>query len=217
MIKQWTARWRKMSPGDRLRAQFVLALMLIGVYGLVLYPLSKGALDESERMLNRRKDRIEKRANIAGLKDTGLNPEVMRRKIEEVEARIQAVAAGFDELDTGFAPVDSSEVRQQLMLEISTLAARTGVELLSVSRKGMAGKGEMIAVPVDPVLGRPLLVINASAPFWNLYDFLRGMKDLSFYASVMNLKIYTQPKADGARHGSPLPAGALHVALEVSI
>lgn len=62
---------------------------------------------------------------------------------------MQQIREGFNELDTGFAEVDSSDMRQQLLVEIST---RTGVELTSVARKGLEGKSgsELLGRPARP-------------------------------------------------------------------
>jgi hypothetical protein len=191
-------RWRELSPGERLQTQALIAFVLVAMYGLVLFPVTHGKYQESKNMLHRRQDRIEKRAGSDDLGHGSINPQVVISKIKKVDEQLKEVTAAFDELDTGFAPVDSSDVRQQLMLEISTLAARTGVELLSVSRKETVRGNQRIIAPVDPDLGRPLLVVTANARFGQLLDFLYGLKELSFYVSVMNLKVGAlQTKGDG--------------------
>lgn len=213
-------RWKSLTPGERLKAQALLAFGLLGMYMLTLYPISSGKYFESEKMLHRRKDRIAKRTKVRSLDHSGQNPQVIARKIEEVEAEIAEVSSAFNELDTGFAPVDSSDVRQQLMLEISTLAERTGVELLSVERKGAAPReGGAVAVPaVDPVLGRPLLELTATSQYGELLDFLQGLKDLSFYTSVMHFTIYSRElKTAPGNSAVPVRPGSLFISLELSI
>jgi len=209
--------WKNLSASERTRIQILIVFMIIGMYGLVFYPISNKRFNESKKMLNRRKDRIEKRTSMNDFGGNGLNPKTISKKIEKVDRQLQELANSFDELDTGFAAVDSSDMRQQLMLEISTLAQRIGVELLSVARKGSSPKEEMTRASVDPVLGRPLLVIRANAFFWQLIDFMHGLKDLSFYVSVMNLKLYSNPPETAGRNESLIPAGTLYVSLEVSM
>lgn len=211
-------RWQKLSAGERLRAQLVMIFVLLGMYGLVFYPLSSGKFAESKKMLDRRKDRIEKRTRVDDLGSGGPSPRTIVKKIEEVDAELNGVRAVFDELDTGFAPVESTDARQQLMLEISTLAARTGVELLSVARKGFSPESQLGLPVVDATLGRPLLVVTAHADFRRLLDFLHGLKDISFYVSVMNLKVYSRHLQE-QRRGSTMyvPPGDLFISFELSI
>nr|WP_319393865.1 hypothetical protein [uncultured Desulfobacter sp.] len=208
-------RWRKMSPGERLRAQIVFAFLMLGVYGLVFYPISRKKLDHAEQMLHRRQDRIDKRANIDNLSSKGLNPKVIQKKIDEARKKFKALSQDFDELDTGFAPVDSADVKRQLMLEISTLADRTGVNLVSVVQKGVSLTDEGTSVYLDPQVKRPLLDISAQAKFWDLIDFLNGLKELSFYVSVMNLKLYADPPR--GNNDDRLPGGALYIYLQMSM
>lgn len=210
-------RWREMSPEQRFQAQIVFAFLLVGMYGLVFYPISHGRFEESKKMLHRRQDRIEKRAGFDEKKIGSFNPRAISAKIEKVDEQLKELSVAFDELDTGFAPLESSDVRQQLMLEISTLAERTGVELVSVSRKEISRGKEKAVVPVDPVLGRPLLVVTANARFGQLLDFLHGLKNLSFHVSVMNLKICSQHLKGERGAEAHLPEGAIFVSLEMSM
>ena len=210
-------KWRQMSGGERLRIQLLIAFCIVGCYGLLVYPGSSDRFLESKKMLSRKKNRIEIKASLDGVTDSGQSPKIIEQKILDVEERIRAVAAEFDELDSGFAPVNSSDVRQQLMLEVSTLAARTGVGLLSVSRKGATIKGNTALSGIDREIRRPLLVIKAYSGFWGLIDFLHGLKDLSFHVSVMNLKLYSSVPEGEQDHEVRLPDGYLFTSLEVSI
>jgi hypothetical protein len=213
------SKWRKMQRAERLKYQGVIGFTLLAVYSLVFYPQTHTRFFEAKKMLSRKLNRIETRAGTDDLaKISGANPKVIEKKIEEVEARIQEIKSTSNELDAGFAPDDSSDMRQQLTLEISKLAERTGVEIVSVSRKGFSLKGEAPVAAIDPLLGRPLLVVTANASFDRLLNFLGGLKELSFYVSVMNLKVYSSDILEnGVRKFKQVPAGGLYVSLEVSI
>jgi hypothetical protein len=206
-------RWKELSPGERLQTQALIAFAIVALYGLIFFPVTHGKFQESKNMLHRRQDRIEKRAGSDDLGRGGQSPQTVISKLKKVDEQLKEVTATFDELDTGFAPVDSSDVRQQLMLEISTLAARTGVELLSVSRKEIGPGNQRTIAPVDPILGRPLLVVTANAKFGQLLDFLYGLKELSFYVSVMNLKV----SALRTKGGEGAIESGLSVSLEMSM
>lgn len=210
-------RWHKLSPNERFRYQIATAFLLVAVYGLILYPISHRRFEESKKMLNRRADRIKKRAGGDEKGDSGPNPQTVASQIEKADAQLKAIAAAFDELNTRFAPLESGRERRQLMLEISRLAERSGVQLLSVARKGASSGKEMTAAPLDPVLGRPLLVVTADARFGQLLTFLDGLRQLPFHVSVMNLKIYSDHRKGGVGGDARAPEGALYVALEVSI
>jgi hypothetical protein len=232
-------KWRKLSPGERVRVQIVMGFLVLGLYGLTLYPFTRKQFVESGSMLHRRQNRIETRTETVALGGSA-NPQAIKRQLEEADKKLQGIKESFNELDTGFAPVDSSDMRQQLLLEISTLAQRTGVELVSVARKGLEGKSgsellgsgrrnqpaETDAGPaaMDPELGRPLLLVNAMGQYQPLIAFLRGLKDLSFYVSPMQVRLSSRHLKDsgkGAGSGASVPMGeddgSLNIFLELSM
>jgi hypothetical protein len=214
-------KWRALSAKERMQYKLVGLFLIAGLYGLLIYPSTHTRYFEAKKLLHRKLDRIEKRASMGEIKDSGGNPKVIQKKIDQLDKEIAITTGSFNELDTGFAPIDSTEVQQQLLLEVSKLAERTGIELISVAKKGYTRKGELSIAPIDPVLGRPLLILIANSKYFPLLDFLHGLKDLSFYVSVMNLKIYTNLSREdmGAMRidDRELPAGTLTVALELSI
>lgn len=211
-------KWQKLSKQDKLKYQFVAIFLIIAIYALIYLLSTSGNYFESKKLLSRKQDRIEKRTKIGDLAGGGLNPKIVAKQIAKIDKEIEALSGTFDELDTGFAPIDSAETQQQLMLEISTLAKRTGVDLLSVARKGFRVDEDITFAPLDKELGRPLLVITANAEYVPLLEFLRGLKDLSFYVSVMNFKVYSRHlKNDRHRRNEDIPAGSLYTSLEVSM
>lgn len=208
-------RWKALSSADRLKVQLAIGFIILGMYGALLYPLTHGNLFESSKAIHRILDRTEKRTKIDS-KSLKANPQGVKRKLEEIDRKLAEVSQSFNELDTGFAPVESAEVRQQLLLEITTLADRTGVGLLAVARKGLSTEDGMVAAPLDPTVGRPLLVLTANSQFRQLLEFLRGLKDLSFYVSVMNLKLYSR-QLEEQKGRYPVADGTIYVALEMSM
>ena len=222
-----TGRWSSLPTGERRKIQMLIAFLVIAVYGLVIYPPTHRSFQEANNMLNRRRNRIETRANVDNLEDIWINPKVLETRIREAEERLEAMAETSDDLDSGFVAPDDSAAYQQLLLELTTLAERTGVEILSIVRKtnpppareparrNTRGKVPVATANEPPPPIRPLLVVRTGAPFIDTLDFLRGMKDLSFYVCVMNLKIYsTFPAGERA---VALPPGALYAVFEVSM
>ncbi len=206
-----------LSFSERLMYQVVVLCTLLTVYMVGFFRVTHQKYQYSKNMLHRKQDRLEKRASFDPSKISQANPKTIQNKIDAIEEELQQASLMFDELDTGFAPVDSSEVLQQLMLEISTLAERTGVILISVSRKGFNAEDGSEVVPLDPQLGRPLLVVTANTEFGPLLDFLDGLKELSFYVSVMNLKVYSLQAQGSSDKSIPSTPGGLFVSLEVSM
>lgn len=213
MLKQW----RALSPGDRLRYQAVIGFLVLGIYGAVFYPVSHRKYFDAERMLSRRLNRIEARADISNIATQGGNPKILEKKIVETEEKLRQMEAQLQDLDVSFAPVDEAEVRQQMILEITSLAERTGFTLGSIVRKGFSPEaGEVGEVKVDPILGRPLLVIQADGSYGSLLAFLSGFKDLSFHTSVMRFSISSYHLKGRSKTGNK-GSGRLSVSLEVSI
>jgi hypothetical protein len=209
-------KWRKMSRPDRARTQILLVCALLALYA-PLYLNSSEQLFESEKNLNRRKNRIETRTNIDGIDSGGFNLRGLERKIEKANAQLQTVSADFEALHTHFAPLNSADAQQQLMLEISTLAEESGVQLLSVFKKGDAAQGEA-TIAVDHVLGRPLINVTAIAPFEYLLYFLNELETLSYHVSVVNLKLYTSnPNENPSATQATTSTSGLHIQLQLSL
>lgn len=215
-------KWQKLPPAERLKYQISMICFIIAGYTMIYLFFTHTPYFESKKMLHRKLNRIEVHGKVGEIDDSGMNPKVVEKKIARIDEEIAGMFGSENELDTGFAPVDSTDVHQQLMLEISTLAERTGVSLVSVERKGFRADEEMTFAPLDKELGRPLLVITANTEFMPLLDFLKGLKDISFYVSVMNLKVYSRhmKKMRNGRRGESreyLPPGAMFAQLEVSM
>ncbi len=220
------AKWRKLPRTERLKYQAVFALLIFAFYSGLFFPRTFKRYFEASKMLHRKQDRIEKRTSLDDIGGDMLTTKTVQKKIDRVEQQIAEVESTFDELDTGFAPEDSSAMRQQLMLEVYKLAERTGLEIISAQRKGFSGgDGKKQTAVLDPVIGRPLLVITAQAPFDNLHKFLLGLKDLSFHMAVMKLNIYSGQTNLATAHGNQakrfirknVPPGYLYVHMEASI
>lgn len=209
--------WRKMATADRRRVQVLIGCALIAVYAPV-YLLSSKDLFQSKKDLNRLKDRFEKRTSLVDMEGGGISTKIIERRIEKVEERLKVVSNTIKELDVGFAPVDSSEVQQELKLEISTLADRSGIELLSVSRRGSHSEEQFSTkVFLDKVSGRPLLDVKAKADFGQLLRFLTDLRELSYHVSVMNIKISTLKSIGGSDVQIKATDSSLYINLILSL
>lgn len=229
MVELWK-KWKKVPSRNRFLIQLIVFCFMVSGFALLYQPVLAKYF-EAKGKISRIVNRTESRAEIKGLgKLSSLPPKVLERQIRSVEEQAEVVKAEFNELDTGFAPMDSAEMRQQLMLEISALAERAGIELLRVSRKGFRPEGGETVLVIDKELGRPLLLLTANATFDQLLGFLDGLKELSFYVSVMKMSLYSRlldPASIASRGGNRnlrgmntsgyVPPGAIFVSLELSI
>ncbi|MDR1728117.1 MAG: hypothetical protein LBT74_09400 [Acidobacteriota bacterium] len=232
-------RWKGMSRGERLKWQVVIAFMTVAVYGLAVYPPLHKDYQSAKNMLNRSRDRMEKRADISKVSIEGVGPAALEKRIAEAREKLAAIEGDSEDLDSWFPASGDKEARQQQLLELATLSERIGMEIVSITDKPAPGAGggnktkpakkaskkdaqEDDAAKAPPPLeaARPRLVIKANASFTQVLEFLDGLADLSFITCATNLKLYASP-ADapgGARDkSSKAKAGRLYVILEVSV
>lgn len=211
------AKWQTMSKKDRLLYKLLFVFLVFTVYSLVIYPRTKARYDKADQFLSRKQDRIEKRTTLPDIPDIP-NIKTLEKKIKKIDEEMKNYIINSEDLDTGFAPLDSDQMRQQLLLEISNLAERSGISLSSISRKQIFTN---IDDPgIDPEIGRPILLLKGRGGFWNLISFLRGLEDLSFYSAVVNFKAYAFPlSGDGVKKISSKVSmdGKLYINLEMSI
>ncbi|MCG8428269.1 MAG: hypothetical protein MI754_13020 [Chromatiales bacterium] len=199
-----------------------LAVLVAG-YGLLIYPATQEDLLYSESMIKRRLDRIEKRTKL-NVKNGG-NPRSLAQQIKRVDETLNKLSAEVETVEAGFVPVDAIAEQQRLLLEVSTLARQAGVELLSVGRstqvrRALADTQDQSAggAPVDRRLQRPLMKISARSNYWQLLDFLDGLKGLTFDVAVMQISAHSQQlEDDGGEEDKALPPGALNISLLLAI
>ncbi|MFQ3224418.1 MAG: hypothetical protein ACI8Z5_000666 [Lentimonas sp.] len=204
---------RNLSQSDLRRLQLLIIFGLIGLY-TPFYLHTSERLFDAKKQVSRREDRIEKRTSLDDFESGGPNLRTLANRIKNVTEELSVVSATFEKRYAGFVPVESGDLQQQLMLEISTLAAQTGVKLLSVSRKGSLQQG---ATAVDRALGRPLIDITAKAQFIGLLTFLNDLENLSYHVSVINLKLYSKnPKGESDADRAE-PGNHLYVELQMSL
>ena len=209
-------KWRNMSSGDQLRVQFLIGCFILIAYAPIYY-ISSDQLYEAKRMLHRRKDRIEKRTNIKGVETGGVTIKTMENRVAELDQKLKEASSVLAKVNSRFAPVDATDLQQQLMLELSATAARTGVTSVSISRKNFTRKDTSITTTsVDPVTGRPLLDLTLKARFPALTHFLEALKDLSFHVSVMNVKVYAPNLSSKRSSEVEIDPSELQVQLVVS-
>ncbi len=199
--------------------------LLVGGYQFLLYPAAQKELQNSENMVKRRLNRIAGRTRTT--LQTDANPRALAHRNEKLDKELEKITPILDKLNAGFAPVEAGAEQQRLLLEISTLARQTGVELTSIGRGEAPKPGLSSSRPehagsvVDRRLGRPLLNISAHSDYWQLLEFLDGMKGLPYNVSVVRLAIRTRQAwvAEGGKgkQDKTIPPGALTLSLILAI
>ncbi|HAI13028.1 MAG TPA: hypothetical protein DCM28_15080 [Phycisphaerales bacterium] len=191
-------KWRNMSAGDRLRVQVLIGCLVLFMYAPMYY-FSSDRLSEAKRMLHRRQDRIEKRTSLKGVQIGGVTVKAMENRVADLDQKIKDASAALEKINKRFAPLDATDLQQQLMLELSTTAQRAGVHLVSISRKSFRDReAPTTTTSIDPQTGRPMLELTLKARFPALRHFLEALKDLSFHVAVMNVKM-SAPNISGDR------------------
>ncbi|WP_309400850.1 hypothetical protein [Cerasicoccus maritimus] len=210
-------KWKKMSRGDRIRTQLLISFGVIALY-IPFYLGTSKKLFESERMLNRRADRIEKRTGLEGIDATGPTIRTIQKRIAEADTKLHTVNEKYTAMSAGFASLESTEEQHQLMLEISTLAERTGVNVISVAREGsVIRNGQPGQIPVDRELGRPVIEVTARAQFYALLNFLHELDALTYHAAVVNLKLYSKNPNNQSKSTSPEASPGLFIQMEIAL
>jgi cell division protein FtsB len=210
-------RWQKLSRSDRIRVLFVALFLLIGGYGLVLFPAADAQFKGSQADLSRRMDRLAKRTVIT-VQEVSTNPRVLQKSIEKIDRELVFLKAEIKQLSSGFATATSSDERQRLILEIFTLAAKSGVVLDTISGKSTSLSSKRTSAVVDSYWKRPLFKLSASAGYFELLKFLDGLKGLSKYVAVMNIDLQIrQREAVNNKKNAAKPQGPLQVLMTLAI
>ncbi|MFG0250115.1 MAG: hypothetical protein ACF8OB_14600 [Phycisphaeraceae bacterium JB051] len=208
-------KWRNMSTADRRRTQILIGFLILAIY-MPMYYISSDKLFEAQRMLNRRKDRIEKRINYKDIDTGGITVKAMQNRVDEVDKKIKQASQTLAQINSHFAPVESTDLQRQIMLEISAAAERTGAHLVAISPRRVArGDDSITRANIDPVTGRPMLDLTLNARFGALLQFLNALNELSYHVAVMHVKLEA-PQLPRDRSATQVDPSLLQIQLIVS-
>eukprot|EP01155_Anaeramoeba_flamelloides_P002119 Anaeramoba_flamelloidesa1057193_67.p2 GENE.a1057193_67~~a1057193_67.p2 ORF type:complete len:210 (-),score=13.28 a1057193_67:279-908(-) len=181
------AKWKAMSKKDRLLYKLLFIFLIFIVYSVTVFPFTKKRYDRADQMLSRIENRLEVHGKLPEIPD--LPPlKTLEKKLAQMDEDIKKYSIAAEDLDTGFVPLNSDQMRQQLLLEISNLAERSRIDLTSLSRKKIYANTKDPGV--DPEFGRPILLLEGKGGFWDLHKFLTGLEDLSFFTAVVRFRVF---------------------------
>ncbi len=215
------SRWKRVTKGDRLRLLLVAMALLAGAYGGLIYPVTQKGLSDAEQLVHRRMDRMKKRTKVTA--QTQESPQTYAKKLTEAESALSLLQTQWDGARVGFVALEDRDAQQRLLLDISTLAEGSGIQVLksgalfSATPENANGQGPR----VDIRLGRPLLQISARSNYWQLLAFLDGLPDLNHQVSVVQLAMTVRSeekaKEEKGSDGSPISADSLDLIMILAI
>ncbi len=215
--------WRRMTAGEKNRVIILLTALIIAAYFLLQYPSSHERAFESEKLLNRKINRIETR--FGKIPEPDASATQLERRLGELKTGLERTRTRLASLSPRFASLDSVSDLQRLRLEITQLSETSGINVLRLSKlnesKNQATAqetGELLRQETANRFGRPLLTLSAEGHYHALMRFLEGLQGLTFNVSVVRLDL----KIDGDRSGKasagmPVDAQKLKIALLLAL
>lgn len=191
--------------------------LLLGGYGLLVYPSSEAALTAAEGLVKRRLDRIERRTRIE--QQPAASPVTLRRDLERLTARRDELAARRDELAARFVAARNGEALQSQRHAIATLAERTGLQVLrqasGVQQANRTHDGTA-APPLDARTARPYLDLEARGDYWSVRGFLFGLEALDFVTAATTFSLAVpETGGEAARARAATPQLRVHLRLSL--
>ncbi|MDZ7753598.1 MAG: hypothetical protein U5S82_18625 [Gammaproteobacteria bacterium] len=211
-------RWRSLSFRERITWIIVLTMLPAGLYGMLLYPQTFKEMEHAENMVKRKQNRIELRASEIPELDT--DTAGLTTRLKSLEQSRETLKAELAALEARFAAAgDASE--QALLLDISALAQRAGLTVHSqgsAADNSTAGSGQQPAKRRDHLSKRPIVTLRVHGGYWELLDFLEGLKRLDRLSAPIGLQIVpaeTPPPGSADTDGQTTPA--LRSTLDVTL
>lgn len=215
-------RWKALAFKERMTWLAIGTLTIAGLYGLLLYPNTHKAVTHAENMVNRKLNRIETRTRSVdklGPSTGSLKSEIqsLRKTRETLEAELAGLEARF------VAEGDINE--QSLLLDISALAQRSGLAIRS--QGNLAGQARPEDVPAkrrDHRTDRPVITLSARGGYWELLDFLEGLKRLEYISAPIALHLapaefnaQETEAGEGGKRAAPMPLSFLDVRMTLTL
>lgn len=211
-------RWKKLEHKDRLRWVAVGALLVFGIYGLVFYPISNAKLEHAQNMVNRKLDRIKKRAAVPRVKEDGPSDRMLKRQFGEIQKQVGAAQEALDKLRLRMLLADDQEAQERLLLSISALARKTGLRITRQGGDAMSSK--MDRTPIiqkDRISGRPTYKLQALGSFWQLQDFLGQLQEMPVVSAPVHFQIAVFNPLDKSGRKEKLPERIQGDLLEIDL
>lgn len=181
-------RWKKMQSKERLRWLAVGVLFVVGVYGLVVYPVTKAGYERAEGLVNRKLDRIKKRTTISENIGESRSAAKLKRELRDIEKALESERQALAELQGRLPLANGQGAQDELVLDLSAAARKTGLRIIRLGGNSKVKADGSPALARHKVSGRPIHKLHAKGSYWQLQAFLQQMEKMS----VVSVPVYFQ-------------------------
>lgn len=201
--REWRQGWEKLPAKDRNLRTASIALLLIGLYAVLVWPQANKRIGKLEYDLEKMAVR-EKSAAKAEAKPLAPPPSLGGKSQRDAELEFQALKTQLDEvrlelrgLNARFVPLDDSLAMNALKSGLTSLAEAGDMEVMAIEH--VYSRSEDKDKPPTPQMlqeaakgnpfKRPLIVLRARASFRGLMQFLDGLNQLPYVAAPVGSDI----------------------------
>ncbi|HOI51490.1 MAG TPA: hypothetical protein PLN02_03875 [Azonexus sp.] len=209
-LREEMRKWQKLPARDKNLACAVFALILVGVYGGLLWPLTEDRAAKLEYDLQKMAVR-EKSSNKAAVKEFvpppslgGKSPREAEQELEALKRQLETLRAEVQARQGRFVPMDDSLAMNALKSGLTGLAEAGDMEVTAIEHvyerkedKDRPPTPELIlkAAQANP-FQRPLVILRARASFRGLMAFLDGLQALPYIAAPVGCDIVVRVDRD---------------------
>lgn len=203
---------KNLNKRERLLAAVVLAVVILGVYGLLRF---EPKLDDTNKLALQMESTLNRLAKM----DIPTEPEEgvddIKRALDDQEKALEAINQSARQIETQLAPLDS----QELKVRISELARDSGIRIrinenlkptaIKIEKIQKGKRGQVTPEPKEiippPTAGwitrlspgsmfeRPLQRIEVDGNYLSLRRFVHGLDEMPYQVTVVRMNIDKLP------------------------
>jgi len=202
--------WQKLPAKERNLAAAVIALILIGIYGVFIWPRTDDRASKLEYDLSKMaaREKAVKRSPQADFAPPpslgGKSPPEAQEELKALQEQLDKVRGEVLALKGRFVPMDDSLAMNALKSGLTALAEAGDMEVTAIEHvyerredKDRPPTPELImkAAQANP-FKRPLVILRARASFRGLMQFLDGLQALPYIAAPVGCNIVVRVEND---------------------
>lgn len=196
--KRWHQAWEQRSGKERNLMVLGLALTLVLVYAMALYPLAAKRADklaydlEKMAVRNKNADKAASSVLVPPTNLAGVNPAQAERELQELRRQLEDTTNELRSLRGQFVPLDDSLAINTLKSGLTALAEAGDMEVTAIEHIIPQRTEDRDVPPTLQLLQeaaqanpfkRPMVVMRARASFRGLMQFLDGLHQLPYVAA----------------------------------
>ncbi len=207
-------KFKDLPRGEQNKILIIFCLLILAAYFGVRYPILNKDTKYQESMVYRRIDRISKR--IVQVDEPQVSTIRLNRQVKALDESIAQKKDRLNVLSRRFSSLDDIKQIQELKLELSQLADRTGLYVVNIGGEFQKGNSQLrrlsnqdskklIKEQSNNRYERPLTTMRASTNYVGLMNFLDGLSTLSYNLTVVRMEV--SAVYDDKNRGVNLPNG----------